>query len=315
MLNRRFLRIKILQSLYAYYQSGDKDQGKYLNDLFLSIDRIYELYLYLILSITELNSLAKEKFENKTPKIFPTKDDIDPNMKWIENTFVSKIINSIEFNNALKKHKVSLIGVENKEMLKKVFKQIIQSETYFEYMNNSTFNFDEDKLFVLDLFKNEIANSELLHHFFEEKSMYWIHDLDHACAMVLKTLKKVDSDDSFSLLPLYKEKDNEKDFIVKLYQNTIKSNEENERLITKLADNWELDRIAKLDVILLKMGIAELQTFREIPTKVTLNEIIEIAKYYSTPKSSNFVNGILDKAVESLDSQNKIIKSGRGLKE
>ena len=315
MLNRRFLRIKILQSLYAYYQSGDKEQEKYLNDLFLSIDRIYELYLYLILSITELNSLAKVKFENKTPKIFPTKDDIDPNMKWINNSFVSKITKSNEFKAALKKHKVNWLGVENQEMLKKVFKQIIQSETYFEYMNNSTFDFNEDKLFVVDLFKNEIANSDLLHHFFEEKSIYWLHDLDHTCAMVLKTLKKVESSDEFSLLPLYKEKDNEKDFIIKLYNNTIEKNEENEKLITKLADNWELDRIAKLDVILLKMGIAELQTFSEIPTKVTLNEIIEIAKYYSTPKSSNFVNGILDKAIESLESQNKIIKSGRGLKE
>ena len=216
MLNRRFLRIKILQSLYAYYQSGDKEQEKYLNDLFLSIDRIYELYLYLILSITELNLLAKEKFENKTPKIFPTKDDIDPNMKWIENSFVSKITESVEFKDALKKHKVNWIGVENQEMLKKVFKQIIQSETYFEYMNNSTFDFNEDKLFVVDLFKNEIANSDLLHHFFEEKSIYWLHDLDHTCAMVLKTLKKVESTDEFSLLPLYKEKDNEKDFIIKL---------------------------------------------------------------------------------------------------
>ena len=160
MLNRRFLRIKILQSLYAYYQSGDKEQEKYLNDLFLSIDRIYELYLYLILSITELNLLAKEKFENKTPKIFPTKDDIDPNMKWIENSFVSKITESVEFKDALKKHKVNWIGVENQEMLKKVFKQIIQSETYFEYMNNSTFDFNEDKTVIITGTPSKILDSE-----------------------------------------------------------------------------------------------------------------------------------------------------------
>jgi N utilization substance protein B len=180
-------------------------------------------------------------------------------------------------------------------------------------MNDTDSTFESQKSFAVNLFKNEIANSDLLHHFFEENSIHWMDDLDHTCSMVLKTLKGCDEHSEFNILPLYKPNDSEKEFVTDLSRKTVAFNEENEKLIDKLTQNWELDRIAKMDIILLKMGITELQIFPEIPTKVTLNETIEISKFYSTPKSNIFINGILDKAINSLKNEKKINKIGRGL--
>src|SRR5574343_18761 len=160
---------------------------------------------------------------------------------------------------------------------------------------------------------DEIANSELLYNFFEEKSIHWMDDIDLACSMVLKTLKSVNEGEVIELLPLYKVDDDEQDFIRDLLRKTISMDKENEALIDDLTKNWELDRIAKMDVILMKMAITELQIFNNIPTKVTLNEYIEISKFYSTPKSNGFINGILDKAIDRLQAEKKIVKIGRGL--
>jgi len=313
MLNRRYLRIKILQSLYAFYQAGDNEVKKHENDLFQSIDKIYQLYILLLLSLPELNRIALDRLEKKKNKILPSKEDLEPNKKWVTNSYVKKIIDSKELYHISEKLKINWSGVENHELLIKVFKEVKNSETFFEFMHNESEGFEEDKSFVVALFKNEIANSTFLHHFFEEKNIHWMDDLDHACSMVLKTIKAINEADEFTLLPLYKEGKEEKAFISTLFRQTINNDAEAEIMIDKLTKNWELERIAKLDIILLKMGIAELMEFKEIPTKVTLNEIIEIAKYYSTPKSSNFINGILDKAIEELKTSKLLSKSGRGL--
>jgi N utilization substance protein B len=165
----------------------------------------------------------------------------------------------------------------------------------------------------VQLFKTEIANSSYLYHFFEEMSIHWLDDLDLCCSMVLKTLKAIPEKGDFIVLPLFKEDDDEKEFILQLVKRTIEMDSENEMLINELAENWELDRIARMDILLLKMGITELQNFSSIPTKVTLNEYIEISKFYSTPKSNVFINGILDKAISRLTKEKKIVKIGRGL--
>ena len=313
MLNRRYLRIKILQSLYAYYQAGDNQVHKHEKDLFQSIDKIQQLYLLLILTLPELKTIATEALEKKKTKILPSKEDLEPNTKWINNLYIQKIEESKMLRQLSEKLKINWIGVENKELLIKVFKEIQDTETYFEFMHNENLGFEEDKSFMIALFKNEIANSQYLHHFFEEKNIHWMDDLDHACSMILKTFKAINEKDDFVVLPLYKNENEEKEFVSTLFKKTIENDLKAEALIEKLTQNWELERIAKLDVILLKMGICELLEFPEIPTKVTLNEIIEIAKFYSTPKSSNFINGILDKAIEELNINQMLSKSGRGL--
>lgn len=313
MLNRRHLRIKILQMLYAYYQSGEENLLKFENELLQSIERIYELYLLLLTSMPELVIAAENRIEDKKKKLRPTSDDLNPNLKFLNNQVFVQLSESLSLRLASEKNKVNWIGAEKQEIFRKLFLQVQESELYFEYMNNEETSYENDKNFAVNLFKTEIANSELLQHFFEESSIYWIDDLDHTCSMVLKTLKASKENVPFEILPLYKENDSEKEFVIDLFRKTVAFNKENESLIEELTKNWELDRIAKMDVILLKMGITELQIFPEIPTKVTLNETIEISKFYSTPKSNIFINGILDKAIERLKKEKKIIKVGRGL--
>jgi len=313
MLNRRHLRIKVLQALYAYFQSNEDNFRRTENELMQAVERIQDLYLYLLLSFSELKSIAENRIEENTKKIRPTEEDLNPNTKFIDNKIFLLLEENKELRRLSEECKVNWVGDEHQEMFRKMFLTIKDSEIYFEYMNNDSKTFEDDKAFALELFKVEIANSELLYNFFEEKSIHWIDDIDLACSMVLKTLKSVNEGEVIELLPLYKVDDDEQDFIRDLLRKTISMDKENEALIDELTKNWELDRIAKMDVILMKMAITELQIFNNIPTKVTLNEYIEISKFYSTPKSNGFINGILDKAIDRLQAEKKIVKIGRGL--
>ncbi len=313
MLNRRHLRIKVLQILYAFFQSKEIDVVKAQNELLLSVERMYDLYLYLLLTIPELKRAAETNNENRKNKLRPNESDLMPNLKWVENSLVLKIEESKELNKVSSARKVNWLGAENQEIFRKMFLQVKDSETYFEFMENGLKDFEEDKKFALALFKNEIINSEFLHNYIEDKSIYWLDDIDLCCSMALKTLKTAAPDKEISILTLYKEDDDEKEFILNLCRNTIEMDVENEKLIETLAVNWEVDRIAKMDVLLLKMALVELQTCSSIPTKVTMNEYIEISKFYSTPKSNLFINGILDKAISQLTKEKKIKKIGRGL--
>ena len=313
MLNRRHLRIKVLQILYAFFQSKEIDVVKAQNELLLSVERMYDLYLYLLLTIPELKRAAETNNENRKNKLRPNESDLMPNLKWVENSLVLKIEESKELNKVSSARKVNWLGAENQEIFRKMFLQVKDSETYFEFMENGLKDFEEDKKFALALFKNEIINSEFLHNYIEDKSIYWLDDIDLCCSMALKTLKTAAPDKEISILSLYKEDDDEKEIILDLCRNTIEMDVENEKLIETLAVNWEVDRIAKMDVLLLKMALVELQTCSSIPTKVTMNEYIEISKFYSTPKSNLFINGILDKAISQLTKEKKIKKIGRGL--
>jgi N utilization substance protein B len=313
MLNRRHLRIKVLQILYAFFQSKEIDVVKAQNELLLSVERMYDLYLYLLLTIPELKRAAEVNNENRKNKLRPNESDLMPNLKWVENSLVLKIEESKDLNKVSSARKVNWLGAENQEIFRKMFLQVKDSETYFEFMENGLKDFEEDKKFALALFKNEIINSEFLHNYIEDKSIYWLDDIDLCCSMALKTLKTAAPDKEISILSLYKEDDDEKEFILNLCRDTIEMDVENEKLIEILAVNWEVDRIAKMDVLLLKMALVELQTCSNIPTKVTMNEYIEISKFYSTPKSNLFINGILDKAISQLTKEKKIKKIGRGL--
>lgn len=315
MLNRRHLRIKVLQSLYAYFQSKDEDYAKAERELMVSIDRIYDLYVYLLLSFSELKVNAERRIAEGGNKNFPTEEDLNPNLKFVNNRLISALESSVELRAQSEDRKVNWMGVEEQEMFKKMFKAMRKSETYFEFMNNEQEGYEEDRTFLIALFKSEIANFPLLYSYFEEKSIHWMDDIDLACTMVLKTLKGFnESDEMCSILPLYKDEEDEKKFVKLLLRKSIMMEKENDAIIDELTQNWELDRIAKMDVFLMGMAITEMQEFSNIPTKVTLNEYIEISKFYSTPKSNGFINGILDKAITRLEKEGKINKVGRGLK-
>lgn len=315
MLNRRHLRIKVLQTLYAFTQREGTEFLWARNELYKAIDQIYVLYISLLLTFPEIKKRAEKRIEDNKKKLLPTDEDINPNLKLVNNKFISLIEENAILRQQSENYKSNWLGDEKQELMRKMFVNAIQSETYFEFMNNGIEGFEEDKAFMIELFKSEIANFPLLYDFYEDQSVYWLDDIDLACSMVIRTIKSFEDgeDADNQILPLFKPDDDEKEFITKLLRDTINRREENLKIIDGLTDNWDLDRIATMDVLLMELAITELMVFDNIPTKVTLNEYIEISKYYSTPKSSVFINGILDKAISKLEAEGKIKKSGRGL--
>lgn len=313
MLNRRHLRIKVLQSLYAYFQSNEDNLLKSENEMMNALERIYDLYIFLLLSLPELKQKGIHRIEENKKKMLPSDEDLNPNLKFVNNQLIQLIEDHSQLRKISENRSVNWIGAEEQEIFRKMFIQIRDSETFFEFMNSGAQGFEDDKTFAITLFRIEVANNEGLYHFFEEKSIHWLDDIDLACSMAIKTLKSFELDGANYILPLYKEDDDEQDFIRNLFRQTVALDKENESLIDELTKNWEIERIAKMDVILMKMAITELQTFNNIPKKVTLNEYIEISKFYSTPKSNTFINGVLDNAVLRLEKENKIQKVGRGL--
>jgi transcription antitermination protein NusB len=315
MINRRHLRVKVLQALYAYFQSDEENYGETEKRLLRSIEQMYDLYLLLMLTFPELKQIASLRMEDARNKLRPSQEDLNPNRKFVDNRIIELIENHPGLRVESEQRKVNWVGDVNREMFRKMFLTIKDSETYFNFMNNGQSGFDEDKAFMVALFKEEIANSPLLYNFLEEKSIGWLDDIDLMCSMVLKTIKSFTEEGPNSILPLYKDPVDERGFITTLLRKSIINEEVNSKLIESLTDNWELDRIAKMDVILMNMALTELMEFPSIPKKVTMNEYIEISKFYSTPKSNTFINGILDKAADQLIAEGKIKKVGRGLME
>lgn len=313
MLNRRHLRIKVLQALYAFFQSEEENYGRTEKEMLNSIDRIYDLYLFLLLSFEEVKIVAEQRIEDNKGKLRPTEEDKNPNLKFVSNRIFKALEDSKHLRHLSQENKVSWIGDANREMFRKIFNQLREEELFISYMNSEEDSLESDLQYAIAMFKNDIANSPLIYHYFEEKSISWLDDIDLACSMVIKTIKGIREGENVEVLPLYKDPEDEIPFVKTLLRKTIANDNENLELIDKLTSNWELDRIAKMDIILMKMAITEFQEFKEIPTKVTLNEYIEISKFYSTPKSNGFINGVLDKAIEALTADGKIKKVGRGL--
>ena len=314
MLNRRHLRIKVLQSLYAFYQCKSEDIYHVEKDLFNSLERIYDLYIYLLLTFSEFKKYGLYRMEESKKKNLVTDEDLNPNKKFVDNQVINILENHIQLISLSKERNLSWLGDENQQMFRKIYIDLIKSDIYNNHMNNGIDSFEEDKKFLIELFKSDIANSNVLYDYFYDKNISWVDDIDLVCSMVIKTINSFEKGGEFEILNLYKENDDEKAFVSTLLLKTIGFDKPNEILIDNLTLNWEFDRIAKMDVILMKMAITELQVFDNIPIKVTLNEYIEISKYYSTPKSNVFINGILDKAVLSLSKENKLNKVGLGLK-
>jgi N utilization substance protein B len=315
MLNRRHLRIKALQILYAFYQTEDAEFHKSEKQLMGSLDKMYDLYLYFLLIFEELHDFAAYRIDERKEKTRATKEDLNPNTKFIDNRVIALLKSNEELRGRSETNRVDWRTAEKNNLMKKLFEIVVQSELYQDYMDAEEDSFDLDMAFILELFKSDIANFELLHDFFEDDNVYWVDDIDFVCSMVLKTFKTftAESDQYSPILALFKDETDEKDFIKRLTRGVVTNDNSNNLIIDELTKNWDLERIAKMDVILLKMAITELTEFSSIPKKVTLNEYIEISKFYSTPQSKVFINGVLDKAIVKLEKEGKIKKAGRGL--
>lgn len=317
MINRRHLRIKVLQALYAFFQEDNAEFVKAEKQLIHNVERIIDLYIYLMLSFNEVKLFAEARIEEGRNKLQPTAEDLNPNRKFVDNRIFEIIENLPDLRRESEKRKVNWNTDVKREIFRKIFLAGRESESYTLYMNNGLNSFEDDKAFAIAFFKEAIANSSYLLNFFEEENINWIDDIDLMCAMVIKTIKsfKEDAaeDNPNTLLDFYTEDKEEIEFMKSLFRKSINDYDTNLILIDELAKNWELDRIAKMDLILMSMAITEMMAFPTIPVNVSLNEYIEISKYYSTPKSNTFINGILDKAIEQLTKEGKINKQGRGL--
>lgn len=313
MLNRRHIRIKILHMLYAMGQSGGRTIAKAEKELFLSIEKMYEMYVYCLLVMTYIRDVGEKKIEDNKNKRLPTEEDLNPNMRFVEN----KLLKQLDANKSLKaaseKKKVSWTG--EGELIRKFYKNLRESEEYQSYMSAAENDYAADKEIVVRFFKRHLINLESFQSFFDEKSIFWSDDLDIVASMAIKTFKNFekDSDEFTPILSLWKDPEDEIEFAKTLFRKTLTQAAEHNELIKAHTDNWEVERIAMMDMILMRMALTEAREFNQIPLKVTLNEYIEISKYYSTPKSSNFINGVLDKLFSQLKEAGTINKVGRGL--
>lgn len=312
MLSRRHIRIKVLHALYQYFQNEEMNMSRGVKRLEESIHNIYSLYLYELKALADIHRFAEDEIERKRNKKLPTQDDLNPNLKFVENSFLIWLRNNTDYAKQIEQNAIT--WGDNREALRRIFKEFEKSEDFQEYLQNGQHGVDDDKKLVMKLYGKYIVHNEVVHALYEEMDMHWADDLDAAQMMVTKTIKKYSqSKDEFSKLPRLIKDQDDMEFAVSLYRKVINNNSEYQELIHDKARNWEMDRIALIDIILMKLAIAELTNFKEIPVKVTLNEYIELGKEYSTPKSGNFINGILDKLKADLEEKGDIRKIGRGL--
>ncbi|MBM56142.1 MAG: transcription antitermination factor NusB [Euryarchaeota archaeon] len=312
MLNRRHIRIKILHILYGFYQDEESDSVKAKKALDHSILKMHELYLLLLNMIAGLQGIAIDRIETARKKQMPTEEDLHPNTKFVRNAPLRILVNSKNLQKASEE-----LGVgwsNNQELLRNMLRDLIEDEEYSGYMSSDERGFKHDKDSLIRMFKKNLINQEPFQYMLEEESIFWMDDLDLASSMVIKTLKSINEEsDEVELLTVWREDDDDKDFMEGLFAQSLAQGTDNEALIKEGAQNWELERIALTDKILMKMALAEAKFFPTIPLKVTLNEYIELSKYYSTDKSHGFINGILDQLFMKLVESGDIKKTGRGL--
>ena len=311
MINRRHIRVKVMQSVYAMLHSYDDDIIKEEKFLKHSILKMYDLYVLNLQMLVEVQKLAAKKIALSKRKILATKEDLNPNNKFLNNKLINTIAESVSIEGYVELNDVRNWD-ENNEYVKIIYDKLLKSDLYKNYLNTTEDSYKVDKTFVIDFFKEIIAPDEKLGEYYEDTMISWSDDIPFVNTWVVKTLSKQKDNTIFVLGKLYKDKDDE-DFVSKMFKKTILKNTEYESIIEEKTPNWETDRIADIDMILIKMAVSEFLNFHSIPTRVTINEYIEISKDYSTEKSSYFINGVLDKISKEFVESKKIVKIGRGL--
>jgi N utilization substance protein B len=311
--NRRHIRVKVMQTIYAMHQNGSDNLEGQEKFLFYSIDSIQDLYLVMVSSLIELAKKEKVFLHLSSQKHLATSEERNPNTKFINNSIFKLLEDNSSLSIALENRKINNWNIHD-DYIQLLLTSLKESKLYDKYMSNPTVSFEEDKQFVIDLFTEIIVPNEKLYEYLEDDKLTWIDDIPVVNTNIVKQLKSLKSaeDDSFRVPKLFKDAD-DKDFAKDLFRKTVLNEKELAKEFDSKTPNWDMDRIAEMDTIILKMAICELLKFPSIPVKVTLNEYLELAKEYSTPKSSIFINGILDNLVKEFQTNKKMIKAGRGL--
>lgn len=313
MLSRRHIRVKVMQTMYAFKGSESDDFSKDQKFLVYSIENMYNLYLLIISLLIEVQNRAEDDLLKKQNKHLATKEDKDPNRKFVNNELLKLLKDNIQLEDEIKGNAHINWELDN-EYVDVIFKAITSSEIYEEYMKTRVSDFKEDRAFIVDVFKDIIAPNEKLYEYIEDKNITWLDDLPTVNTTILKLLRKakVTSPEKYFTPKLYKDIE-DKQFAITLFKKTLLNRSAINKEIEQKTKNWDAERIAQVDYVLLQMAISEIKNFPSIPVKVTMNEYLEISKEYSTPKSSIFINGILDKLVKEYEADGALKKVGRGL--
>jgi N utilization substance protein B len=301
-----------MQALYAFFRDEKADVKAAEKSLFSSIDKSYELFLYLLSFLNDLQFVARISMEEARVKRLPTQQDLNPNMKFVNNLFLTALNENKHINEAWKNYKVS--WQNDQDLVRKVFNEIKNTAFFKEYLKSEQHSFNEDKKFIQTILESFLYEHELFNFWFDEKNIYWTDDYYYGFYFLSNWMDIV-SENKMPAPKLYRDEEGDTKFTSDVFIKTILHSNEFETMITKYTQNWELERIASLDVLLMKMALTEILYLPTIPVKVSMNEYIDITKEYSTPQSGGFINGILDKIAIELKSQNKIQKAGRGLAE
>ncbi|QTN39928.1 transcription antitermination factor NusB [Cryomorphaceae bacterium] len=312
MVNRRFIRIRVLQALYAFYNKEGEELSRAENELMRSMDRIYDLYALMLELLISFHRLAEERIEDGKRKKLPTHEDLHPNLKFVENPALLDLIGSDSLRQYSQSHAVN--WSDQREFVRGLFKTIRETELYSAYMEREEETYKGHRDFLVDVYTACVAGNETLHEILEEKSIYWVEDLALVNSAVVRTLQalKPQAGATKAIEPLYRDVD-DKDFATELLRKAVTQSERFEEMIAEKAKNWEMERIAQMDILLMKLALAEFLYFETIPVKVSMNEYIELSKDFSTNKSKVFINGILDKLVAELKDSGELRKLGRGL--
>ena len=308
MINRVLIRLKVIQVIYAYYQNGGKNLEATEKELFFSLSKAYDLYNYLLLLMVEVTRFADRRIDNRRHKLRPTYEDLNPNTRFIDNAFMAQLAQNKQleaFAGNLKR-----TWDDEGDFVKHLFEKIEQTKAYQEYMAQETLTYEDDRELWRKLYRSTIAQNDTIDEILEEQSLYWNDDKAIVDTFVLKTIKRFDPENGADqeLMPEYKD-DEDKEFARKLLRSAIANADAYRKLMENNAKNWDMERFAFMDILIMQVALAEIFAFPSIPVSVSLNEYVEIAKMYSTPKSGSFINGMLDSIVNQLKSENKLNKA------
>jgi N utilization substance protein B len=311
-LNRRHIRIKVLQTIYAMHQGGSDDLDLNQKFLYQNIENIQDLYLLMLTALIEIRKKEAIFLDISSKKHLASKEELNPNTKLADNRLLLNLENNISILRAIENRKFD-IWKRNDDYINLLWDNVRKSEIYADYLKNTTDSFNLDKEFVVNIFKELIAPNEKLYDYLEDQNLSWVDDIPVVNTLILKQLKQCKTEDFEWEVPVVYKDFEDKDFAKDLYRKTVLNESTFTKEFSDKTPNWDMDRIAEVDTIILKMAICEFHKFPSIPVKVTINEYLEIAKEYSTPKSSIFINGILDNLVKEYQTNNTLKKSGRGL--
>ena len=318
MLNRRILRIKAFKVLYSSVLSGNMSLAQAESQLDVACEAARDLYIYMLGIVSPLTKIARERIEAAKGKFNPTEEERNPNMKFADNALARLLDEDVDFQKIFNKKKYSWAQYDL--LLKKIMTSVASKDYYAEYMASEGTSLQEDCRLFTRIFEEEFVDSEELEQILEEKSLYWNDDLAYALTWCCKTLKSFEKGEAWKLFPLYQSElmtgegvESDKYFVRKLLQASFAGYQKYSNMVAESVDGWEKERLFSTDVVLIAMGLAEAVTFPTIPVKVTINEYVEIAKHFGAPKSRSFVNGLLDRLVQSLTDEGQIVKEGKGL--